>query len=130
MNERYVEQDIAARNTRNELENLTPDQINAHQWLSVSQRFLDSRIEQYKKYGNPEAESPEFMAPLKETISYLTEMVEQDDLGTVKFLSQLESSASNGRRVETPNYIVLHGDQLSQLALMVEEAQYRHDHEQ
>lgn len=129
MSENTSEKNILLCARQDELERLSPAEINAKQWISVSQRFLDSRIEQYKKYGNPEAENPEFMAPLKETISYLTDMVEQGDPDTVLFLSQLEESTSNGRTVETPNYIVLHGDQLSHLSMMVEQAQYQSDNQ-
>lgn len=127
MNQNSSELSSVRRDVNNELENLSPAEINARQWISVSQRFLDSRIDQYEKYGNPEAQKPEFMDNFRATLEFLTEQVEKRDFDTISFLSTLEASASNGQSVETPNYIVLHGNQLSHLSLMVEEAQRRHD---
>lgn len=110
-----------------ELTTLTPQEINALQWLSVSRRFVDSRIEQYKKLRSPDAQSDDFMSAQLATLDFLEEKVGEKDPDVVLLLSFNEEDASNGREVETPNYIVSHGNQLDTLTNIVEEAQYLHD---
>ncbi|HEV7951994.1 MAG TPA: hypothetical protein VGO98_01325 [Candidatus Saccharimonadales bacterium] len=115
------------RDTGREIATLTPQEINALQWLRVSRGFIESRIEQYKKGRNSDAQSEDFMGAQLATLEFLEEKVSMKDPDVILLLSFNEEDASNGREVETPNYIVSHGNQLDTLAAIVEQSQYLHD---